>query len=364
MQRATEQILWSEYCTEEYARAEYITDKLGFSLDSHQPFISGERFLMSGRKLVLRGVRLSDKRKVIIKISSNPDGKKELVEEYCIKEALERLPFAYHPFASPKEIFFSENMDHCTVLIVEYVEQDKPFLERPIKEQFSLALNAFKVQEGAHATTRSHTRNIESIFNAWNSKRYLTSAAQLKRQIMASLPENKDLALLLDEMGRFLRDNQTTIEQYSGFLTHTDFVPHNLRIHDGKVYLLDQTSLIFGNKYEGWARFLNFMLLYNRPLEQALVSYVKENRAPEESVSLQLMRAYKVVFLINFYAQSFNKTSGDLRLLTNVRVRFWSAALRSILTGEAIAQELIDEYAEKRDRLRSSEEKKRQEQLH
>ena len=83
-----------------------------------------------------------------------------------------------------------------------------------------------------------------------------------------------------------MEEHRTVIERYSGFLTHNDFVPHNLRVSGKEVYLLDYSSMLFGNKYESWARFLNFMIHHNRPLELALANYVRTNRGEEEYLEL------------------------------------------------------------------------------
>ena len=161
-----------------------------------------------------------------------------------------------------------------------------------------------------------------------------------------------------------LREHEKTIEQYSGFLTHTDFVPHNIRIHDDTIYLLDHSSLTFGNKYEGWARFVNFMTLYNPMLENALVTYVKENRTPEESVSLRMMRIYRLGEIIWYYVQTLEKSTGDLHTLNTARITFWSTVLTHILKDERIPESIITEYKKTRDSLRSDDEKKRQQGLH
>jgi hypothetical protein len=161
-----------------------------------------------------------------------------------------------------------------------------------------------------------------------------------------------------------LKQNQNTLEQYCGFLTHADFVPHNVRVVNDTLYLIDQTSLHFGNKYESWARLLNFMLLYNRPLEQALLHYVRDNRTPEEYLSLRLMRIYKVTFLLCFYSENLEKTSDNLHELTLARIAFWLKALNSLIEDVPLSDEGIAAYKALRDRLRSPEEKQRQRELH
>lgn len=335
---------------------------LGYALSETQPHVGGERYLMSGKKLVLIGERRKDQTPVVIKISSDQTGMQEIASEHAARMTLEKLKFAYYAFRLPHEILYSR-ADKFLILITEYIPQDSSFLERPIKEQFDLALRSFKTQEGVHATTSSHARSIRKTFGMWGAREYIDSFDTLAQEAREHSAD-PELACTLDYARGFLADHTETIERYSGFLTHSDFVPHNLRVHDGEIYLLDHTSLRFGNKYEGLARFLNFMILYNRPLEQALVSYVRENRAPEELLSLRLMRAYKMAFLLSFYVKNLNKTAGELKVLTEKRIAFWTAALKSTVDDAPIPDEIIASYKEERDRLRSNEEKKRQEGLH
>src|SRR6202000_971290 len=94
--------------------------------------------------------------------------------------------------------------------------------------------------------------------------------------------DNAEASEAMREASAFLREHRVNIDRYTGFLTHTDFVPHNLRIGSGYIYLLDHTSLRFGNKYESWGRFVNYMALYHPALAAALVEYVKRNRSAEE----------------------------------------------------------------------------------
>jgi hypothetical protein len=130
------------------------------------------------------------------------------------------------------------------------------------------------------------------------------------------------------------------------------------------IYLLDTASLRFGNKYEGWARFLNFMTLYNPALEGALVQYVRDNRTPEESETLSLMRIYRLGEILSYYSDWLEKVSGDLHALTKARIAFWSQALAAQLQGETLSQESIASYKNQRDSLRSEDEKRRQIGLH
>jgi thiamine kinase-like enzyme len=161
-----------------------------------------------------------------------------------------------------------------------------------------------------------------------------------------------------------LLKNHSRIDQYGNFLTHTDFVPHNFRIKDGTLYLLDFSSLRFGNKHEGWARFLNFMTLHNRELETLLVSYVKDNRSEEELESLWLMRLFRLGEIITYYVTTLDKSVDNLLTLNQSRVVFWSEVLKAELRNERVAESIVEEYRQQRDQLRTEEEKVRQVGLH
>jgi len=354
---------WEKYRNNELRGAAGALASLGFSLDEVQPHISGERYLMSGKKLVLVGSRTKDHLKVIIKVSSREEGIREIESERNARETLLHLRFAYYTFLSPEEILYIRHGGYL-IFITAFIEQEKTFLEHDVRNQFNLALRAFKIQEGVHATTSSHARVIRNVFGIWGAEEYLSSFKEFKKISEGLYPGDEALRSALGRASLFLHDNAKTIEQYCGFLTHTDFVPHNIRVHGGEIYLLDHTSLRFGNKHEAMARFLNFMLLYNRPLESAFLQYMRENKTPEESLSLRLMRAYKIAFLLSFYVKSLERTSGDLNTLTRARIVLWTRALESVVGDESLADAVVEEYQLKRDSLRSPEEKRRQEKLH
>ena len=369
MPHNNEQKVWEEYRERELRSAKPILERLGFVLDTLQPHTRGERFLMAGerdvggggRKLVLTG-HGADGVRVIIKVSSDPEGKKEIDAERAARRTLHDLRFAYYVVHSPEEIAYVQE-GGLTLFITRYIEQEKNFLERPLQEQFSLALAALKVQEGMHATTSSHVRAIRRAFGVWSAKEYLRSFAIFSEN--AARHEGGDT--LIHSLARaqvFLEEHGEVIEQYCGFLTHADFVPHNLRVEGQTFYLLDYASLHFGNKYESWARFMNFMLLYNRPLEEALLQYVRDNRTPEEYIALRCMRIYKLGFLLSFYAESLGKTTGSVHTLSQLRLTFWLDVLQSLLEETCLSEERIEAYREARDQLRSPEEKERQKNLH
>ncbi len=363
------QFLWEQYCEQELTAVTPLLASLGFALESKQPHIGGERFLMravttkSGKKLILFARRASDNKRVVIKITRGKNGKKELLHERKCRAALQNITFAYQIFLSPKEILFI-NKDGYTISIQEYIEQKRPFLERSLEEQFSIALKTFKAQEGAHATTYGHLRSIAKTFGKINSSQYLESYQYFQKKITQHTFTNEHTRALLQRGREVLVNQKEIIEQYCNFLTHTDFVPHNFRVVDGNIYLLDHSSIRFGNKYEGWARFLNFMTLYNPPLEKTLVQYIKDNRTSEESFALKLMRIYRLGELIWYHTEKLDKIAGDLRTLTEKRVIFWSNVLEAILNDTLVSQEIIDKYKRERDALRSPDEIERQKGLH
>ncbi len=359
---------WEAYYADELSHISPLLTKHSLTLESEQPHVQGERFLMhavtttSGRKLILLGHTASGKR-VVIKVTRDPHGKKELLHERTCRALLHTIRFAYNVFFSPEEILFREESGYL-IAVYAFIEQECSFLERPLSTQFALALSAFKAQEGAHATTWAHRKLIEKSFTRATAHTYLASFADFSKKIALAHGASSPLATLYTKVLEELTRNQDTIEQYTDFLTHVDFVPHNFRIQNNTIYLLDHSSLRFGNKYEGWARFLNFMVLYNKPLEEALVSYVEENRAPEELQSLHLMRLFRLGEIIWYYTRTLERSTDNLLTLNTARIHLWTHVLESHLNNRDVSEEVLHEYKKNRDKLRSEDEKKRQIGLH
>ncbi len=360
---------WEKYCEREFAAVLPILEQLGFQIDQEQPHLGGEKYLMqavttiSGKKLILLGFNKQNYKRVVIKITSDPRGICELKHERKCRAALQKISFAYQTFFSPQEILFTKK-GKFAISVQEFLESEQSFLGRPLQEQFFLALKAFKAQESSHATAYKHKRFVKKTFSEKNAKDYMQTFNTFQVSILKSLPEKKQLHALIEKAEQFLQMNTEIIEQYCGFLIHTDFVPHNFRIIGDKIYLLDHSSIRFGNKYEGWARFLNFMTLYNPPLEKSLVQYVKDNRTPEESLALKLMRVYRLGEIICYYANTLNKSSNDLLALNQKRIEFWSQVLKAIINDAPVPEKLTEEYKRARDLLRSEEEKQRQKELY
>ena len=360
--------LWEQYCREEIALITPLLLRHDIALRDTQPHISGERFLMqaitttSGKKLILLGT-MKDGTQVVIKTTRDALGRAEILHERACREILKKIDFAAEVFLSPKEVLFTEEAG-ATLAVYEFIAQECAFLERPIEAQFDFALCVFKAQESAHATTWKHRRLIKSVFNMRTAETYLTTFASFVTNIQKELPDRGDIQATLLQAQKLLIQESRTIEQYTDFLTHTDFVPHNIRIRHNAIYLLDHSSLAFGNKYEGWARFINFMTLYNPPLATALTEYVRTNRTPEESVSLRMMRIYRLGEILWYYVRATEQSTGNLHSLNTARIAFWHTVLQCILSETNVPTSVIETYTCTRDILRSADEKKRQIGLH
>jgi hypothetical protein len=323
---------------------------LGFILDKEQPHTSGERFLMTRNKLVLMGTLRDTGEKIVIKASHHEDGRKEIRYEKQVRDLLSSLSFANDALLFPKEIYFGQSEKYL-FLITEYIPQDKVFVEHSLEEQFFMTLRAFNAQEAFHATTFEHLKKIGKILPVVYAQDYFKFFAEFQ------IKEYKK------EAEQFLREHKALIDKYSNYLIHEDFVPHNFRVNGKKMYMLDTASVWFGNKYEGWARFLNYMIIHNPNLEKILVEYLRTNRGQEEYLDLRLMRVYKIGKLINYYNLSLPKTEGDLHELTKKRITFWQEIMGLVLEDKPVPDAIVNAYKNNRNTLRSQEEKERQKEF-
>ncbi len=353
---------WEKYKEKEIGNIIPGLNKLGFSLDKEQIHAIGERYLMSGKKLVLTGKRNADEKRVIIKTSSEKTGQYEIDREHEYDSAVKKIKFSYKPFLSPEELYYGK-INGNTVKITAFIEQNKNFLEHTDKEQFFLAIRAFEMLESTHAAAYSHLRTIKKIFENASAKDYIKSLVSSVEKIKSNCPQNKKTVETINKAAEIMRKNEKTIDLYTGFLTHKDFVPHNFRIYGNNIWLLDNSSLCFGNKHESWARFINYMVIYNFKLRGFLTDYILKNRTPEESLSLRIMRIYKAVFLIKYYSETLGKISGDLLELNQTRIEFWTRVIDELIDNKDADEKDTVLYRKKRDELRSAEEIRRQKEI-
>lgn len=331
-------------------------EKLGYALLPEQPHISGERALLTEHKMVLEGVDGADAR-VIIKVSWDRTGKAEIENEKHVRDTLRSLSFATDELREPRERFYG-SAGNLRILITDYIEQTEIFVTRPLSEQFFIALRAFEAQEAFHATTYEHRKQIRKRFTSYTSDTYLMKFRSYIEDAHHN-PCDVPVADVLSRGYEMLRAGKDTIDRYGDYLTHNDFVPHNMRLNGRDLYVLDHTSFWFGNKYEGWARFINYMVVHNPELSRMLLAFVRTNR-PQEYDALRLMRIYKLGMLLSYYVRLLPKTSGNLATLTCVRIALWTQVLSCVMDDVPVPDELIDGYIRERSTLRSDEEKARQ----
>lgn len=351
---------WNSYINKELLIFRPFFIRLGIILDTDQLHVTGERYLMSGKKLVLTGTYKDDKNKkrIIVKVSSDDAGRSEIRSERKIYKTLQTLPFANSALLFMNELDF-EDAKIGTLLVTEFIEQPKVYAQLTLLKQFHLASRMFEEQEGFNVTIYEHEKLIKKIFSIFRSNDYLKEFKKYKNNIKRNLPDNVTLHSLLERAQTLLTENKDTTDRYSPYLTHTDLAPHNMRVSDHGIFLLDYSSFAFGNKYEGWARFLNYMLIHNPKLERLLCDYLRD-RGQDEYLSLQLMRIYKIVFLLEYYTQSLTRTTGNLHRLTKIRIDLCTKILESILDDTVISKNVIDTYINTRNKLRTKEEAVRQ----
>jgi hypothetical protein len=349
---------WLAYCAEELHTSLPLLHRLGFVLDASQVHLEGERFLTAVRKLVLTGKRKHDGLRVIIKISSRQDGIREIEQERLVRMLLDEIGFKSLGVFCPPEIAF-EKRDGCAVSVVSYIEQDLPFNDRPLDEQFTMAIRGLEAQSRVPLNAYPAAAAIRSTLGVDTWAKYLASFMGYCKVARSCCPTQHRMLAVIEEASELFEKGTTIVAQYGEFLTHTDFVPHNFRISDGKFFLLDLASIRVGNKHESWARFVNNTLFCNRDLEKALVHRVRATGGDAAYTNLRLMRIYKAMFLLQFFAHSLGVTTGNLYLLCAKRVTFWTEVLKAILTDVPLTDEVVAAFIHERDALRSADEYRR-----
>jgi hypothetical protein len=336
-----------------------IADTLGVTLDKTQLNIGGERSLMSPHKEVLIGTDRNTNLRVVLKCSHNALGAQEIRAEHTIRQALANMPFAQEEINMPGELFFG-TLGSTTVSITEFIHQEKVFTQYSLQEQFFMGLHALESQESFHATTAEHNMSIRNIFTAHTPDFYIRTYQQMRDTTIRVFPTAKEALMKAETI---LSDHKILLGVYDGYLMHTDFVPHNFRIHARRLYLLDCVSFRVGNKYESWARFINFMEIHSPELVPLLVGYVRSDRGPQEALVLKMMRIYKIAFLLDYYARALQQTEGDLHSLTYERLVVWTRILEAVISDTAVDELIRNRYYQKRATLRTETERERQKQF-
>jgi hypothetical protein len=353
---------WENWKDLEMKKVSDILEKINISLNKEQIQLSGERFLMSGKKLVLEGFSVNLQKKVIVKYSTDKELIKEILDERNRKDTLEKIKFSYKSINFPKEIYFEKKPEYV-LLVTEYIEQETLYVKMSEEDKFFLALKALEAFEGVHSVVGSHQKALNKLNKPFESNDYLKKFEEMYSETKNFLNHESKTVKTLEIAKELLNKNKDLIEKYCNFLTHDDFVPHNMRVKDNDVVVLDHSSLILGNKYESWARFLNFMLIYGLETEKRLSNFVLENRGEEEYFVLRLMRIFKISFLLNFYAKSILKSSDNLQKLQTKRLNWWTEVLEKIISNQNIEKGFVDEHHKFLEELRSEEEKKRHKEI-
>lgn len=339
-----------------------LLESLGFSIEKDQPYIGGEHFAFSKKKLVLLGRQTNNEKRQVIKISNDPEGAAEILQEHKCRVALKKINSSRFVFFFPEELFF-EQKNGYTISATEFIKQENSFLDLPLTKKVSLALKSLQAQETIKIDQYQKDDSVSRAFEIWNAQSYLEAVDRYSYDIDLFLPKDKKTKALFAETRNFFTDNLETVDLFSGFLMHWDFNPNNFRVNKDNLYFLDLSSFRFGNKYESWGRFANFMTLYDRPLENEIAEYVKKNRAQKESLSLKLLRAFRLLELIRHHANIFQKSSGNLAFLSKARVDFWGKALEALMENKILDRQTVEEYKNQRDNLRSEKEKQRQKEI-
>ncbi|MCD5381999.1 MAG: hypothetical protein LR017_01635 [Candidatus Pacebacteria bacterium] len=352
---------WQEFVAHEKTSLQPFLTKHNLVLTPEQPHISGERFLMSGPKVVLLATNMQGV-PYVIKTTENPESKKEIEAERHTNTILKELPFAYKKILSPSEHIYTKEGKRI-IIVTEFIKETTPFLTLSLKKQFDLILGAFTMLAGAHATTASHQKITQYSFDVWDADAYKNAASRFVHNAGICSDVSSTLLTTLKKAIRLFNSNPDTITRYCGFLTHNDFVPHNFRFSGDAIYLIDQSSLVFGNKHESWARLMNYMNLHNPALERALDTFVLKNYASEEYDSLRSMRIYKLIELLSYHCNAVKTSSGDIQTLSKARVCFWEAVLVSIFENSQLQEHIRTQYIAQRNNLRSTAETARQKTL-
>lgn len=335
-----------------------LLSRIGFILEEEQPHVNGERFLASPDKLVLVGKRKKDNLRVIIKASALKRAKEEIKQEKKVRDIISSFPPFKKAIFIPNEIYFGK-LGKYEIFVTEYIDQEKVFIAHSIREQLGLIRETYELREPLNGHTFKIVRKMYSKFPSLGVNDYLTNFKKFERNILERY-RTPGIEEAMREAFKFIKHEKDLIEAGCEHLVHSDFAPHNFRVNGSKLYTLDCSAFIFGNKHEEMARLLNYMTIHNPKLERKVKDYLLKEKGEQEYLSLRVLRAYKIQFLLNFYTQALSKTTKDLLALTTHRVEFWEEVLRCVLKDQELDPKILSVYLENRDNLRSEEEKVRQ----
>ena len=353
--------IWEAKIDREIPEIKSLLLGLGYEIDEQQPNLLGEKFLMKIDKFILNGTRLSDGKRVIVKISKDKDGIEEIEADRKASKNLGTLTFALETVKIAEEFYF-DKMDGYIIFIIEFLEQKEPLMKLPLEDQFYITLRAFDILENIYLSTFEHKKQVKNKFPILTAEDYMKKFLQYRDNINKILndPEvNQKISLAKD----IFKKNLKVVERYGNFLVHEDFVQQNFRLQNNILYFIDHEALQFGNLHETQARYLNFMLVHSPKLEKKITQHIKQKSEKENSdayLSLQMMRLLKCTQLLEYYAKSLEKSAGDEYKISKVRFDFWLDVLEHLSEDKPVHDSLVEEYKNARDNLRSKEEVERQ----
>lgn len=338
-----------------------LLNSIGLGLEQDQPHVQGERFLASPDKLVLVGKRKKDGKKVIIKTSWQKRAKEEIKQEKKVRDIISSFAPFKKAILIPDEIYFGKKGKY-QIFVTEFIDQEKVFISHPIKKQFETILEAFTKREVLNGNTFSEVRKMYKDFPFLGTLDYIKNFKTFQKSVLSRY-RTPGIEEAMNEGFKFFKENKSIINSEGEHLVHSDFAPHNFRLKGNSLYTLDCSAFIFGNKHEELARLLNYMSIHNPVLEKRIKKYIYQKRGRGAYLNLRLIRIYKILLLLNFYADALAKTTKDLLALTTHRIEYYEELLRVILQDRDLDPRMHQVYLENRDHLRSEEEKKRQKEF-
>lgn len=351
---------WDEKIKNELPIIRELLSTIGVTLDEIQPNLIGEKFLMKTDKFGLTGTYTPENAKVMIKASNHKNGIKELEADRKVSHIVDKLSFSNEKIKTAKEYFYGD-LGGYRILVQEFLDQQKALIQLPLEDQYYISMRGFSVLESFYLTTKSHYTEVKKHFPILTAKDYLKTFSKYLKNIHNIL-NDPIVDEKLDQSYTLFRQNLKLVDKFSAYLVHEDFVPHNFRVYNNILYFIDHEALRFGNKYESWARYVNWMLVQYPPMEEKLVEHVRK-LGTEDYLNLRMMRLLKCAQLINYYAETLAKTSGDTYDLNVRRFNLWIEVLVSLTNDRKLHPSFIEEYKQARDVLRTDDEKQRQKLL-